>query len=221
MNATTALLEAGISALPVITTDIAEHYNIKVVDYNSFVRIYRHTKPELYRNVSYAGFSTIDDGQYICVLNHDLCGKQRRRWTAAHELGHILCGHINPQSAPTIPQEQEADRFAADILAPLTVLNFCGVSSALELERLCGISAQAAQVRFRELSRLRRMDEERRTEALRRGELPLECLFLQTEESRELFGRFAPFISGYITRRGAHDGYASFLESRSQERMLV
>lgn len=221
MTGAMALLAAGTTSLPVSVAAVAEHFGIKIVDYNAFTETYDVTKQELYSNVSFAGFSVPADGLYICAINSRLCGLSRRKWTTAHEVGHILCGHANGRELPDSFEEREADRFAAELLAPLTVLHFCGVSSALEIERLCGISRQAARRRFDELSRLRRADEERYHAAGRRGEEPPESVFLMSEENRGLLRRFAPFISVYLSQRSIHDGYERYLEVKSGERMAI
>ena len=221
MTGAMALLESGAAALPTDIPAVAAHFGIKLVDYNSFTKVYDFSKQQLYRTVSYGGFSMVEEGQFVCVIIGALCGQTRRRWTLAHEIGHVLCGHVSGEDIPTPSQEREADRFAAELLAPLTVLHFCGASSPIEVERLCGLSRQAAEARFRELSRMRRIDEERYAEALRRGEAPPESVFLNNMENRELFRRFPPFISAYITRRSAHDGYGNYLEMKSRNRMAI
>ncbi|MGN1339038.1 MAG: ImmA/IrrE family metallo-endopeptidase [Oscillospiraceae bacterium] len=221
MTGTMALVAAGITSLPVSVAAVADRFGIKIVDFESFVMTYQVTKDELYSRVSYAGFSVLKEGRYICVLNPALCGRPRRKWTAAHEVGHILCGHTCGNEQPTPCEEQQADCFASELLAPLTVLQFCGASSALEIERLCGISKQAAEVKFRELTRLRRADGERYHAALRRGDQPPASLFLLTEDNRELLRQFSPFISMYLSKRSPHDGYWRYLEALNKEPMAI
>lgn len=231
MTGTQALLRAGIDSLPVSLSTIADHFGIKIVDYTSFTRVYDVTEHDLYR-ASTGGFSLMQDGRFLCVLNNSLCHKPRRKWTAAHELGHILSGHINgAYPVLTDEQEREADRFAAELLAPLTVLHFCGVSSALEIERMCGISRQAAEYRFNDLSRMRRLQDDiyrtgmRRPVVMSQDEIPdisaPESLFLARECDRELLLNFSPFIGSYITRRTAHDGYQKYLAGIARQPMAI
>lgn len=231
MTGTEALLRCGAVSLPVSVSDIAAHFGIKLVSYNDFTAVYDIDKTELYRRVSYGGFSLFDEGKYICVVNSSLCGKPRRKWTAAHEIGHILCGHISGNLIQLAPElEKQADDFAAELLAPLTVLHFCGVSSAAEIKRLCGISEEAAEYRFRELSALRRRQEDifrsgLRTQPLSPDEIPEytqpQSVFLQRECDRELFMQFSPFIGSYIAKRASHDGYEQYLSRISHEPMAI
>lgn len=78
----------------------------------------------------------------------------RQRFTAAHELGHILLGHVgkyelvNREPIPSDnPIEQSANVFASRLLAPACVLWGCGATSAEQISELCGISLQAAKFR--------------------------------------------------------------------------
>lgn len=230
MTGTQALIQSGEAALPVDVSQVAAHFGIKLVDYNTFSRVFKVSREELCR-ISPGGFSLVEEGCFVCVLNSSLCHSARRKWTAAHELGHVLSGHIS--GAPvhhSQRQEQEADRFAAELLAPLTVLHFCGVSSAAEIKRLCGISEEAAEYRFRELSALRRRQEDifrsgLRTQPLSPDEIPEytqpQSVFLQRECDRELFMQFSPFIGSYIAKRASHDGYEQYLSRISHEPMAI
>ncbi len=232
MTGTQALIQSRTSALPVRVSAIAEHFGIKLVDYAAFTRVYSVEKQELYDNVSRGGFSLVAEGRFVCVLNSALCHQPRRKWTAAHEIGHILSGHISGEPLVHSPgQEREADNFAAELLAPLTILHFCGVSSAMEIERLCGISREAASYRFQELTALRRRQDEiyrcglRQPVSFSPDEIPEytapESVFLRRECDRELFMRFSPFIGSYITSRAAHDGYEQYLYRKSREPMAI
>lgn len=99
----------------------------------------------------------INDVPYIFVKRN--CTVARQRFTVAHELGHILLGHVgnyeltNRELSPTDnPIEQEANMFAARLLAPACVLWGCGVKTAVEIETLCGISRQAAEYRMQRMN---------------------------------------------------------------------
>lgn len=202
MRGSEALLKINARTLPICVCEAAECLGIKVVDYTAFVNVYEIDKPFIYKNISYGGFSVRLDGGFVCVLNRDLCGKARRKWTAAHELGHILCGHISDGREEITPRdEREADRFAADFLAPLSVLHFCGVSSPAEIERLCGISHQAAEYRYAELTKKRRSQTESFRMAQRGENNVYSDIFLPDDTEKALIRQFEPFISSYIGRR--------------------
>jgi len=145
---------AEIGALPVYPIETARAFGIKTVSYSDVCEIYCRSRRELYR-MSLWGFSYEENGQRIIAVNELACGERRRRFTIAHELGHCLLGHVSAggSAKPDSAQERAADRFAADLLAPVAVLRMCGISSAEELARVCGISRSAAEIRFAELMR--------------------------------------------------------------------
>lgn len=106
------------------------------------------------------GYSMMIDGRPVIVVNNQ-CSLQRQRFTAAHELGHIILGHvgiyplINREPSPDDdPLEQQANVFASRLLAPAIVLRDLGVTSAEEIARICDISAPAAAFRWERLQLL-------------------------------------------------------------------
>ncbi len=212
MNAARILLNSGLTRLPVDLKRIAESNDIKIVDYESCAACYDTDPQKMYSDISLYGFSFMTDGRYVCAINEKACGKKRRRWTLAHELAHILLGHISGVHTAFSPDmEQEADRLAAQLLAPLAVLHFCGVSSAAEIARLCGISEQAAGFRYEELCALRRRFGNEYRNASANGTSPDLCLFFPDQESRLLQQQMLPFIARYLTIRAANDGYGEYL----------
>ncbi len=209
MNAADVLIRAGAAALPVDLNAVAAAHDIKIVSYESCADYLGMSVQQLYAEISPLGFSFREGGRFIAAINHNACGGLRRRWTMAHELSHIFLGHIGVDMKRMEEScERAADSFAAELLAPLTVLHFCGVSSAAETARLCGLSKQAAEIRFRQLQELRRKNSAEYRQG--RG-----MALLLGESDRQLYERFLPFISEYITRRSAHDGYAEHLKHTS------
>ena len=119
MTGTQALLISGQISLPVSVSAVAAAAGIKVIDYAAFRAQFENSLDDICRMVSYAGFSMLADGRMVAVLNSQLCYAPRRKWTAAHEVGHLLSGHItDPPTLLTQRQEREADDFAAELLAP-------------------------------------------------------------------------------------------------------
>jgi Zn-dependent peptidase ImmA (M78 family)/transcriptional regulator with XRE-family HTH domain len=93
------------------------------------------------------------DRPLIC-LSRDRGNPLRRRFSAAHELGHLL---LHDEASPgDRAHEQEANRFAAEFLTPAreiagllpTRLDF---ACLLEIQRAWGVSVQALLRRSREL----------------------------------------------------------------------
>lgn len=86
---------------------------------------------------------------------------ERRRFTAAHEIGHVILGHVgkfelvNREPSPDDnPVEQAANVFASRLLAPACVLWGCNVRIADQIQELCKISRTAAEYKAKRLSEL-------------------------------------------------------------------
>lgn len=161
---------AHVRRLPVDPVEISRALGVKVVDYEAVVECFDTDMRSLY--VGYPlGFSFRDGGVCCIALNTHSCGERRRRFTVAHELAHCVLRHFESKDF-SYSEERAAERFAAELLAPLAVLRACGVRSAEEMARLCGISHHAARIRAEELAEreyggfTRTADERRLTELL-------------------------------------------------------
>ena len=132
------------------------------------------------------------------ILVSKACSPQRARFTAAHELGHLLHGDVgrwelvNREPSPDDdPLEQQANVFASRLLAPAIVLRDLGVTSAEEIARICDISKQAAEFRFVRLQLLY----EREKQFLR--ERGYSCFGLHPLE-REVQRQFAEYVTNQL-----------------------
>lgn len=132
------------------------------------------------------GKCTVINKQPIILVRQE-CSRQRKRFTIAHELGHILLGHVgkyelvNREISPTDnPIEQEANVFASRLLAPACVLWGLKVKSADEISQLCDISPTAAEYRWQRLQELYKRNK-----------------FLVAPLEREVFNQFQKFISNH------------------------
>ena len=168
------LLREGVCALPVDVLEICRRLGIAV-------RQYDEPRPDVGD-----GFSCIVRGvPHICIWRGQ--SRRRARFTVAHELGHILLGHVgkytlvNREPSPhDDPVEQAANGFAARLLAPACVLWGCKVSSAAEIAALCDISAVAARYRWERMQLL-----------YARGK------FLTSPLERTLYAHFSQYINSY------------------------
>lgn len=140
------LLRENVRELPVNITAVCRQMGIRVQHYRS-------------EDLS-DGYSTIFLGSPRIFVS-STCSPERRRFTIAHELGHILLGHVgtpglrNREPSPTDnPIEQEANVFASRLLAPACVLWALNVRTPEEIATLCRISMTAASFRAERMSLL-------------------------------------------------------------------
>lgn len=148
------LLACRVEALPVDLNAVLRHLDVRVYSYS-------HGR-ELMEAAGLAGTAgqssgvTFFAGAQPVILYNDAEMPQRIRFTIAHELGHLVLGHVQPgehtrqnrEPEPgDNPTEQAANRFAADLLAPACVLWGLDLRRAEDIAKVCKISIQAARFR--------------------------------------------------------------------------
>lgn len=184
------LIECGIRSLPVKTSEICRHHGWILADYQSgaksidllgFAALKKQTD----------GFCTISKN-YVYIFFDGSLPSGRQRFTVAHEIGHLVLGHVGPGMAtvenrePTgseRDEERQANQFAARLLAPACVLHEIGAVTPEVIRQVCGISRQAAEFRAQRMKELERRG--------RYYTSPLE---------RQVVNQFESYISGI--RRG-------------------
>lgn len=163
------LLDADVRSLPINISRLCRSMGIKVKLYDG--------------EDSSDGRSLIIDSCPLIFVNRNK-PVPRQRFTAAHELGHILLGHVglgelvNREPSPGDNLlELEANIFASRLLAPACVLWGCNVKSEQDIMKLCDISRQAAEFRWQRMQLL-----------LARNK------FLTSPLERKVYDRFADYI---------------------------
>lgn len=150
-----------VSSFPLNPVRLASAFQIRVMDYEQFSLLSGNTLRELHE-VSLDGFSICKDGVYAIVYNQCVKSKGRRRWTLTHELSHIFLGHIG-RDQETIAHirkqkasdlEKSADILTACLISPLPIAHLCNAENFVDMQRIFGISKQAAQLLFADLEYL-------------------------------------------------------------------
>lgn len=166
------LLNEGVTELPVQVTALCRRMGIGV-------HAFRPEDPSVSDGLS----AMVDGKPHIFVSS--LCSVQRQRFTAAHELGHVLLGHLGrvdlvnrEPSSKDKPAEQEANVFASRILAPACVLWALDARTPEEIAALCNISLQAAAFRAERMALLYERN-----------------AFLSSPLERQVYEQFSDYIS--------------------------
>lgn len=157
------LIDNSVRELPVYPVAIAKHYGI----------ICHASSQKLLQGCS--GLLRVINGEPHIFTDSEQ-SVQRQRYTIAHEIGHYLLGHLNPD-AQSEHMEYAADRFAADLLMPACVLWGLDVHTPEEIAKLCRVSMQAARIRA-----------ERMAVLYKRGK------FLVSPLERQVYSLFGEFI---------------------------
>ena len=163
------LIKQNVTQLPISVTEICKKLRIEIKYYIP--------------KDNNSGISMIIGEQPFIFVNQNK-SIERRRFTAAHELGHILLGHVgkyrfanNNLQNNDIPIERAADEFAINLLAPDCVLWGCGVKNADDIASLCRISKQSAEYRMQRMKILYEKN-----------------VFLTSELERKVYQNFKPYI---------------------------
>lgn len=144
------ILDYDIRTLPVTVTNIIRKSNDINLVKNSDVNILQNDA---------SGVTIVNNNSFIIVYR-DTDSSQRCRFTIAHELGHILLGHMLVDQiayrtfAVQNDTESAANVFARDLLAPACVLHELQILTAAEISMLCNISLEAATYRANRMQEL-------------------------------------------------------------------
>lgn len=106
----------------------------------------------------------VANDRYLVLWNEDSAGNNvegRRRWTKAHELGHVVLEHLPTVAEPMLAEngfnnltqprfESEADYFAATLLCPIPLFSLLQILSPTDIQRVFGLSAEASCNRWNE-----------------------------------------------------------------------
>ena len=154
------LIDQHVDALPVPMSSPTRRLDIRLCGYTANTDLIRGSGLGSLLNAD--GFAYLDPNGNLGIFYNDQRSRQEARFTVAHELGHILMGHIGPVpgvlSSDDPKKEKEADRFALRILAPVCVLWARGIYTAEEIAEVCDISPEAARKRAGRMAALRKRD---------------------------------------------------------------
>ena len=151
------LLKADITSLPVDLSKVLKAVDVKAILYCD--AFFDADSPKLRGS---DGFVTKIGDKKAIYLNESKGTIQRRRFTLAHELGHIVLDHpINPiiyrnseVDENQSPTEIQANVFARDLLMPAGVLAKLHVTTVDEIMQICNVSRISAQIRLERLTEL-------------------------------------------------------------------
>lgn len=143
------LLDAGIRRLPVHVKSIAQYLGASVFTYEEYAKTVDCPVAEVAQRYGNDGF-TQRIGNKTAIFYYESGNMRRVRWTIAHEIAHILLGHLSGGGGEDA--DTYADAVAAELLCPSAVAAACVCYYPGEISRLCDISLSAACRRARELA---------------------------------------------------------------------
>ena len=147
------LLNTGTRELPVKVSRICRGYGVTLRSYQVGAPLIRELGLEAQCDIS-DGF-TVRSGDRCYVFYNMEQPPGRVRFTIAHELGHVLLGHLgdgehtvyNQDASEDASEEHTANVFASRLLAPACVLHALGAVTPEQIAAVCDISMAAARFR--------------------------------------------------------------------------
>lgn len=126
--------ECEIRSFPVDCFAILGHYDLHTITYQDA----KKNSPDLYTAIS--GYSKDAFRFRMTIYYNALNTEGRVRFSLMHELGHYILGHT--KSTPD--NEDAADYFASQMLAPRVAIKKNGCTTSEDLHTLFGLSYAAA-----------------------------------------------------------------------------
>ena len=126
--------ECDIRIFPIDCFEILEHYGLRIFDYQET----KESNPELYDSI--LKYSKDAFRFRMSVYYNSLNTFGRIRFSLMHELGHFILEH----SEETPDNEEEADYFASNMLAPRIAIQEKNYKTAEEIHDYFGLSYAAA-----------------------------------------------------------------------------
>lgn len=141
--------------------------NCRVMSYQDFARLNQCSIRDvvlLCESKSGCTHYDVTKDRYLILWNADNAENNvagRKRWTKAHELGHVILKHLPLIAEPllaensfnnlTAPEfEAEADQFAATFLCPMPLFKELSINGPVDIQRVFGLSAEASVNRWME-----------------------------------------------------------------------
>ena len=137
------LCAVGIDSLPVDLERICKHYNIKVYSCSVATEIIELFELQNFCKTNDSFCFSPDDKTNLILIN-DKLGEKEQRLLIAHEIGHILMGHLGMFKYGTTSDmehyyEMEAEAFAVSLLAPFPVLAELNMLNSHIIASLCNL----------------------------------------------------------------------------------
>lgn len=146
------LLETGVRRLPVHIKAVAQQLGVSLFTYEQYADTVDCSVSEVAQRYGCDGFTQCIGGR-TAIFYYQSGNLRRVRWTIAHELGHILLGHMAgyANGDDDVDADEQADAMAAELLCPSVIAAARVCYYPGEISCLCDISFSAALRRTCEL----------------------------------------------------------------------
>lgn len=178
-NAWDFLIKNNINEYPLSINKIIKQNNWYLVDYQVYCSYKGKDIFELISKFPDA-FTVQDKNNNFLICFNSQNNRQRIRFSIAHEIGHIVLGHLYKNEK----LEKEANMFAARILMPMILIKELDLTNSEELAKLCDVSLESATYR---LKRFKAIKERKK--------------FYTNPKEKQLLLQLKPFLINYNNLR--------------------
>nr|MBO2495052.1 hypothetical protein [Clostridia bacterium] len=153
------IVEFGLNKLPVDPFDIIKKKKWTLRTYDFYAQMHKVSVRDVIEAYgSEDGFTIFTNGLYSIAYNNRTRSVGRIRFTLMHEIGHIYLKHLEEFKQTTLKRgglsteeyeilEKEAHIFASEVLSPYQVLIPLRWINYKLIQKYCGLSTKAAQIR--------------------------------------------------------------------------
>ncbi len=132
--------DLGLKQFPVNCFEAAFLLGIEIKKYSEIPEKDRHFVVSRFED----GYSLKISGKYVIYYN-DSMDRNRVKFTIWHEIGHIQRGHLEEDCVESEAKlEEEANHFAAYVMAPLAFIHNLGLDNPYDIAEVCEISFECA-----------------------------------------------------------------------------
>lgn len=159
------LFTSGVSWFPIDVKSLYKKYGFIIYTWDEAKKILKDSDPLRLKKTKAEARTSIERGSnlYTTVYDDRIRPLERITYTLAHELGHIILGHLDDFEKTSLSRgglteaeykvlEEEADFFAAELLAPISIVKDLSITKPEPLRHIFKLSIKASDNRALDLA---------------------------------------------------------------------
>lgn len=159
------IFASGVKWFPIDPKSLYKQYGFLLYTWDEAKKILKEKDPLRLKKTKAEARTSITRGSklYVTVYDDKILPPERITYTLAHELGHIVLGHLDDFDKTALNRgglteaeytvlEEEADFFAAELLAPIYIVKELNIAKAEALREIFSLSIKASNNKAQDLA---------------------------------------------------------------------